>query len=202
MILSVGINETVNLYGRYVRFNLVENSDGVKSDDRQNSESSQGKAQSAFDDLMMAHRKMILTKPYSEDTKISNNTRVLFNKILCMIQKAGSSLTHSSLESGTTLIHTLTDCLWYIDPFSHRMEERHCNLPLIFEHLAGFNNQARHKHKKEDIRYPALQSHVAKLELALESTFLNGPLWYSIKKALCELSEMCNKYCIYLKDDA
>lgn len=162
VMLSVGINETVGLFGRYVRYNLVENHDTVQCNDGQNSDSSQQRNQSAFDVLMMTHRKMVLPEPYSEDTKIPNNKRVLFNKILCMIQKAGFGFTHSSLESGTTLIHTLTDCLWYIDPFLHRLEERSCNLPLLFEHFAGFNNPDRHKHKKEDIRHPVLRSHVAK----------------------------------------
>ena len=67
-----------------------------------------------------------------------------------MLGKAGLGFTPSSMESGTTFIHSLTNCLWYVDPHLDKLAERSCFVPLLFESLAGFNILAKHKHKQPE----------------------------------------------------
>ena len=67
-----------------------------------------------------------------------------------MLGKADLGFTPSSMESGTTFIHSLTNCLWYVDPHLDKLAERSCFVPLLFESFAGFNILAKHKHKQPE----------------------------------------------------
>ena len=86
VMLSVSVSEAVALFGQYLRFNLVEQSDiynnsTLNVDDQ--SPSMQSKC-SAFEVLMTSSRKTSLPEPYAEDTSIPNNKRLVFNKVLHM----------------------------------------------------------------------------------------------------------------------
>ena len=86
VMLSVSVLEAVALFGRYLRFNLVEQSDNnnnstLKVNDQ--SPSMQSK-RSTFEVLMTSSCKTSLPEPYAEDTSIPNNKRLVFNKVLHM----------------------------------------------------------------------------------------------------------------------
>ena len=83
-MLSVSVSEAVALFGRYLSFNLVEQSDNNNSntlnvDDQ--SPSMQSK-RSAFEVLMTSSCKTSFPEPYAKDTSIPNNKRLVFNKVL------------------------------------------------------------------------------------------------------------------------
>ena len=86
VMLSVSVSVAVALFGGYLRFNLVEQSDNnnnstVNVNDQ--SPSMQSK-RSAFEVLMTSSRKTSLPEPYAEDTSIPNNKRLVFNRVLRM----------------------------------------------------------------------------------------------------------------------
>ena len=86
IMLSVSVSEAVALFGRYLRFNLVEQSDNNNNSTlnvNDQSPSMQTK-RSAFEVLMTSSRKTSLPEPYAEDTSIPNNKRLVFNKVLHM----------------------------------------------------------------------------------------------------------------------
>ena len=86
IMLSVSVSEAVALFGRYLRFNLVEQSDNNNNSTlnvNDQSPSMQSK-RSAFEVLMISSRKTSLPEPYAEDTSIPNNKRLVFNKVLHM----------------------------------------------------------------------------------------------------------------------
>ena len=83
-MLSVSVSEAIALFGRYLRFNLVEQSDNNKDSTlnvNDQSPSMQSK-RSAFEVLMTSSCKTSLPEPYAEDTSIPNNKRLVFNKVL------------------------------------------------------------------------------------------------------------------------
>ena len=76
----------VALFGRYLRFNLVEQSDNNNNSTlnvNDQSPSMQSK-RTAFEVLMTSSRKTSIPEPYAEDTSIPNNKRLVFNKVLHM----------------------------------------------------------------------------------------------------------------------
>ena len=84
--LSVSVSEAVALFGRYLRFNLIEQSDNNNNSTlnvNDQSPSMQSK-RSAFEVLMTSCRKTSLPEPYAEDTSIPINKRLVFNKVLHM----------------------------------------------------------------------------------------------------------------------
>ena len=86
VMLSVSVSEAVALFGRYQRFNLVEQSDNNNNSTlnvNDQSPSMQSK-RSAFEVLMTSSRKTSLPEPYAEDTSIPNNKRLVFNKVIHM----------------------------------------------------------------------------------------------------------------------
>ena len=86
VMLSVSVSEAVALFGRCLRFNLVEQSDNNNNSTlnvNDQSPSMQSK-RSAFEVLMTSSRKTSLPEPYAEDTSIPNNKRLVFNKVLHM----------------------------------------------------------------------------------------------------------------------
>ena len=85
-MLSVSVSEAVALFGRYLRFNLVEQSDNNNNSTlnvNDQSPSMQSK-RSAFEVLMTSSHKTSLPEPYAEDTSIPNNKRLVFNKVVHM----------------------------------------------------------------------------------------------------------------------
>ena len=79
VMLSVSVSEVVALFGRYLSFNLVEQSDNNNNSTlnvNDQSPSMQSK-RSAFEVLMTSSRKTSLPEPYAEDTSIPNNKRLV-----------------------------------------------------------------------------------------------------------------------------
>ena len=82
IMLSVSVSEAVALFGRYLRFNLVEQSDNNNNSTLNvidQSPSMQSKRNS-FEVIMTSSRKTSLPEPYAEDTSIPNNKRLVLTK--------------------------------------------------------------------------------------------------------------------------
>lgn len=90
----------------------------------------------AFKVLMSASKRLTLPSPQNKD----NNKRIVYNKILQILEKAGLGFTVESLESGKNFLNAETNSLWYVDPFIDRFNSRGLIHPLLFEHLVGFND--------------------------------------------------------------
>lgn len=85
-------------------------------------------------------------------------------------------------------------------PFIDRIYVRCCSLPFLFEHLVGYNDLKKHKHKLGQIEKTSLLAHCQQLKVALVQPWINGKLWFPIKTAITELGEMILKYYTYLEN--
>lgn len=212
--INVRVSEAVAIFGRYVRFLVGDESIGPEQLDpgtSKNTQSSQqigdatnlSQKQNAFSVLMQASKKLLLPDKYEvEDNKIRNNKRLLRNKVIDTLRDASLGFTYGSLQSGENFVNVFTNALWYIDPFIEGMEARACNIPLLFEHLTGYNNPDQHKHKKVPIDNQTLQSHASNLEIILEQTWISGPMWIPMYNGIKTLVESMYKYSDYLKKHA
>ena len=115
-----------------------------------------------------------------------------------MLQRAGLGFTTDSMESGKSFVHNVTNSIWYIDPHIEKMANRKCHIPMLFESFTGYNIPQRHKHKQTELKSSELLFHAQQLDLSLEKTWINGPMWLPIKTAVVQLSEMLHKYSDYL----
>lgn len=112
VMANMNVVQTVSLFGHYVRFNLVEDKDQKRStacempseSGTEDSGAESGKAKrNAFEVLISGARKLSLPEPYAADGDIVNNKRVLYNRVLQMLQKAGLGFTPTNFDQGKTL---------------------------------------------------------------------------------------------------
>lgn len=115
------------------------------------------------------------------------------------MEKAGLGFTVESLESGKNFLNAVTNSLWYVDPFIDRFNSRGLFHPLLFEHLVGFNDPSKSKHRKLEMDRSSLLANAQQLDIVLEQAWINGPMWRPIKSAVKDLVEMMYKYADYLK---
>lgn len=149
----------------------------------------------AFKVLMSASKRLTLPSPHNED----NNKRIVYNKILQILEKAGLGFTVESLESGKNFLNAVTNSLWYVDPFIDRFNSRGLFHPLLFEHLVGFNDPSKSKHRKLEMDRSSLLANAQQLDIVLEQAWINGPMWRLIKSAVKDLVKVMYKYADYLK---
>lgn len=162
-----------------------------------------GKAKrNAFEVLISGARKLFLPEPYAADGDIVNNKRVLYNRVLQMLQKAGLGFTPTNFDQGKTLIQTITNCIWTIDPHIDTLRERSVYVPFLFEHLIGYNIPENHKHKKLQLENSSVLHLASCLDRCIEQPYMSGPMWFSFKNALTQLSESLHNYSDYLEKAA
>lgn len=162
-----------------------------------------GKAKrNAFEVLISGARKLSLPEPYAADGDIVNNKRVLYNRVLQMLQKAGLGFTPTNFDQGKTLIQTITNCIWTIDPHIDTLRERSFYVPFLFEHLIGYNIPENHKHKKLQLENSSVLHLASCLDRCIEQPYMSGPMWFSFKNALTQLSESLHNYSDYLEKAA
>lgn len=143
-----------------------------------------------------------LPEPFSEDAKITNNKRVVYNKILYLLGNAGFGFTPMTLIEGKDFINALTNCIWTIDPFIDTLRKRCFAMPILFENLLGYNVSENHKHKKGELSQSTLLSLAGHLDACLEKPWISNVMWTPIKVATQTLSDSMHKYVDYLKKKA
>ena len=187
--VNASVAEATSAFGRYIHYKLhipneSENAatSAVPSSSTSNNEQNENPKRCAFDILLSGARKLSLPERFPEDTKIANYKRVMYNRVLQILEKAGLGFTPGNLDSGTTFVHSLTNSLWYTDPHVDKMEERNCHVPMIFQPFRGFNLPDRHKHKHEQAKREPLMYHAQQLDIVLEQNWINGLMWQNVKK--------------------
>lgn len=88
---ALRLAEVVSLFGRYIRFTLHPNKDesGMMSSEIPDKEKFKT---DTFKVLMSASKRLTLPSPQNED----NNKRIVYNKILQILEKAGLGFTAES----------------------------------------------------------------------------------------------------------
>ena len=71
----------------------------------------------------MGARKISFPDPYAEDGKVSNNKRVLYNKVIAMLDEAGLGFTPWSMDDGKNFINALTNILYLDSGSTHGKAE-------------------------------------------------------------------------------
>lgn len=120
------------------------------------------------DVLLSNARKLQLPEPFSEDAKISNNKRVVYNKIIYLLENAGLGFTPMTLNEGKDFINALTNCIWTIDPFIDTLRERCFAMPIV-----GCNVPENHKHKIGELCQSTLLSLAGYLDACLEKPWIS-----------------------------
>jgi hypothetical protein len=57
----------------------------------------------------------------------------VFNKVVTLLSKAGLGFTQANMSNDLDFIHTVTDCIWYIDLHLDTMAECSCSIPVILQ---------------------------------------------------------------------
>lgn len=212
-IITNKVASTIPVFGHYIRYSLTDNKINVDNESCPPSCSNDQTSSSAGtqpnndtpkrninDVLLMGARKLTLPEPYAEDSKITNNKRVVYNKILYMFGSAGLGFTPMTMNEGKDFINALTDCIWTIDPHLETVRDRCFNVPVLFEHLFGYNIPENHKHKRGELSQSMLMSLTNHLDACLEKPWIGKIMWMPVKTAAQTLSDNMHKYAKYLKD--
>ena len=80
-----------------------------------------------------------------------NECCIIFNKVIAMLDEAGLGFTPLSMDDRKNFINALTNCIWTLDPHMEKLRDRCFNVPILFEHLFGYNIPENHKHKASEI---------------------------------------------------
>lgn len=205
-ILTNKVASTIPIFGHFIRFSLSETKplhDLALSGEKNDTECQEEKRpmQNINDVLLSNARKLQLPEPFSEDAKITNNKRVVYNKILYLLGNAGLGFTPMTLNEGKDFINALTNCIWAIDPFIDTLRERCFAIPILFENLLGYNVPENHKHKRSELSQSTLLSLAGHLDACLEKPWISKVMWAPIKVAT-QTSDSMHKYIDYLKKKA
>ena len=91
---SLRLSDVVSVFGRNIRFILHPNNE--ESCARSTIDVNNKEKTDAFKVLMIASKRLTLPSPVTED----NNKRIVYNKVLKLLEKSGVGFTSESLESG------------------------------------------------------------------------------------------------------
>lgn len=213
-IITNKVSSTIPVFGHFVRYTVCETKpadvsahfDNDSADDHNNNAKDcqePGRATRNINDVLVFNaRKLCLPEPFSEDAKITNNKRIVYNKILYLLGNAGLGFTPMTIDEGKDFINALTNCIWTIDPFVDTLRDRCFALPVLFENLFGYNVPENHKHKRGELSQSTLLSLACHLDACLEKTWISKVMWAPIRTAAQTLSDSFHKYIEYLKQKA
>lgn len=69
--------------------------------------------------------------------------------MLTCLKDMGVGFTTAQVDTvGSKIVNTISEVLWYIDPFHERLRERKCPIPKPFSTLHNYKDW-RKQHKKE-----------------------------------------------------
>jgi len=142
----VKISEVVELFGRYLKVKFSE-----KKNDLPLSDDPMSQKKSAFAVLLEAREKMKLPQRPNE-----NNKRDVLTKLFIdWLDGLELGFSPDGVDTiGKNFVTTVTNVLWYIDPYVSTMVERSCKVPQALNRFFGLNNPKLRKQK-----IPAVESH-------------------------------------------
>ncbi|CAG2219397.1 PIP5K [Mytilus edulis] len=149
--------------------------------------------------LLMNMRKSYSSLP--KERKVSNAKDSLYNTVLQCLKEGEVGFTPIQVNTtGQSIVKTLSNALWYIDPHMLKFQNRGIKiLPAFFKNCHGFNNWKVHKKKEPMILLEDLEVHLtACMDMVAMPWYLNEK--FKVFRLACEtLIEGMIKYSDFLK---
>ena len=80
----------------------------------------------------------------------TNSKNRLFNDLLKELKEERIGFqSHQAVTTGNQVVGTITDCLWFLDPQSPKLESRGIQIPAVFLKFLGCKYNDPKKHKKK-----------------------------------------------------
>ncbi|VDI23115.1 Hypothetical predicted protein [Mytilus galloprovincialis] len=129
----------------------------------------------AFQIMMTARRRY---DKFPEERKPVNAKDRLYNDVLKLMFGKKYGFTPVQVETvGKRVVSTLTDTLWYIDPFHDKLLSRGIHIPKIFSDLKGYYNWRSQKKKTPVITSVCLKEHIDIMsDVLMYPWFLNSQM--------------------------
>ncbi|CAG2217413.1 unnamed protein product [Mytilus edulis] len=152
----------------------------------------------AFQIMMTARRRY---DKFPEERKPVNAKDRLYNDVLKLMFGKKYGFTPVQVETvGKRVVSTLTDTLWYIDPFHDKLLGRGIHIPKIFSDLKGYYDWRSQKKKTPVITSACLKEHIDIMsDVLMYPWFLNSQM-SELRKSWTEMIESLMKYYRFLED--
>ncbi|KAK6189772.1 hypothetical protein SNE40_001768 [Patella caerulea] len=161
-------------------------------------EGKEGKANcpSAFS-ILMNTRKIYDQLPSQSEP--NNAKRRLFNKVIEVFREKDIGFTRVQVKTvGVTVVQTITNVLWFIDPHLEKFCSRGIGISGMFAGLNGFNDHKAQKKKPPVCNCSDLDLHIAALSDLLMMPWFCVAKFAFLKSELHGLVEAMKKYSNFL----
>ncbi len=93
--------------------------------------------------------------------------------------------------------------LWYVDGNEKTLKDQCLAVPILFQHLQGYRQPEKHKHKKVDadcMKSGDLRNHSLALATLSATSYMKSQQWSSVREVLQDFSKNLNTYAQYLEE--
>ena len=122
----------------------------------------------------------------------------LYNNILDKLDEDGVGFT--DLPQATTVLNTVTNVMWYLDPFRRKFTERRCHIPALFSPYVGYRDFKMQKKKEPVITAEELDIYSNNLGQLLLMPVWKDESFHTWKDNLAQLHDAMVKYHTILKE--
>lgn len=77
----------------------------------------------------------------------------LFNNVIESLKKRKVGFSSHQIENiGRDVVNTITNTMWFLDPFIDKLKDRSVNIPAMFKELTGYRNIKKQHQKAPQVR--------------------------------------------------
>lgn len=77
----------------------------------------------------------------------------LFNNVIESFKKRKVGFSSHQIENiGRDVVNTITNTMWFLDPFIDKLKDRSVNIPAMFKELTGYRNIKKQHQKAPQVR--------------------------------------------------